>query len=117
MINSTSPYDNTLINSNQDNIKISSNDGLSSISNIDNDTETSVINEELKDEVKELMKKDFTHPKHDDPNIQYKLYKKREYYYNKIPTRPIIDENTQYETIKKYSDDICGSDFSLHPLV
>lgn len=115
MINSSSPFDNTLINSNQNKIKISSNDGLSSISNVDNDTESSVMNEELKDEVKELMKKDFTHPKHDDPNIQYKLYKKREYYYNKIPTRPTIDENTQYDTIKKYRDEICGSDFTLHP--
>jgi len=124
MINSNSPYDNTLLDNNNK-IKINSDKGFSSISsdilsssssvqeNILDDTKYNNL-DDIKDETKELMKKDFTHPKHDDPNIQYKLFKKREYYYNKIPARPLINENTSYETIKQYRDDICGSDFTLH---
>lgn len=76
--------------------------------------EDSVENEVLKDATIELMKKNYSHPEPDDPNIQYKLYKKREYYYSKIPARPDITDNTDYSVIKDYRDNTCGRKFTLH---
>ena len=63
-----------------------------------------------KDET-ELMKTNFTYPDPNDPDIQYKLYKKREFYYNKYPEQPEIKT---YQDIKDYRDNICAKDFSLH---
>lgn len=68
----------------------------------------------LKDETKELMKKNYSHPEPSDPNIQYKLYKKREYYYNRIPRRPNITADTDYSIIKDYRDNTCARPFTLH---
>jgi hypothetical protein len=51
------------------------------------------------------MKKDYSYPEHSDEDIQYKLYKKREFYFNKIPTRPNIKE---YKDIKEYRDVKCN---------
>ena len=45
--------------------------------------------------------KDFSYPKQNDPNILYKIYKKREFYYYKIPKRDILKS---YEEIKKYRE-------------
>ena len=59
----------------------------------------------------ELMKTNFSYPEPGDPDLQYKLYKKREFYYNKFPERP---ELKNYEDIKDYRDNICAKDFSLH---
>lgn len=70
--------------------------------------------EPLKDETLELMKKNYSHPDPSDPNIQYKLYKKREYYYNKIPKRPDISDDTDYSIIKDYRDNTCARAFTLH---
>ena len=70
----------------------------------------------LKDETLELMKKNYSYPEQSDPNIQYKLFKKREYYYNKIPERPDIKDDIDYSVIKNYRDEICGAtSFTLHP--
>lgn len=67
------------------------------------------------DKLTELMKVDYSYPETTDPNIQYKLYRKREYYYNKIPPRPIIDENTDYKVIEDYRYNTCGKPtFELH---
>ena len=66
------------------------------------------------DELTELMKADYSYPEITDPNIQYKLFKKREYYYNKIPPRPIIDEKTDYKVIEEYRYNACGRNFALH---
>jgi len=64
----------------------------------------------------ELMKKNYSYPLPSDNNIQYKLYKKREYYGSKTSVRPKIDENTEYSVIKEYRDNTCGAaKFSLHP--
>ena len=56
------------------------------------------------------MKKDYSYPDQSDINFQYKLYKKREFYYNKIPNRKIL---TEYEDIKKFRDKACGGSFQL----
>ena len=45
--------------------------------------------------------KDFSYPNQNDPNILYKIYKKREFYYYKIPKR---DKLKTYEEIKKYRE-------------
>ena len=58
-----------------------------------------------------IMKTNFTYPNVDDEDLQLKLYKKREFYYNKYPERP---ELKKYKDIKDYRDNVCARDFSLH---
>lgn len=57
------------------------------------------------------MKVDYTYPDPSDPDFQYKIYKKREFYYHKIPKRPDLDD---YNDIKEYRDNICARHFTLH---
>lgn len=66
------------------------------------------------DNIETIMKHEYSYPDPEDKNIQYKLYKKREYYYNKIPERPIIDDNTKYDVIEEYRTNTCGRQFALH---
>jgi len=54
--------------------------------------------------------KDFSYPETSDPNIQSKLFKKREFYYHQIKPRKII---TEYQDIKNYRESICKGDFRL----
>jgi superfamily II DNA or RNA helicase len=63
---------------------------------------------ELQDD---LMKTNFSYPEPGDPDLQYKLYKKREFYYNKFPEKP---ELKTYEDIKEYRDNTCAKESSLH---
>jgi hypothetical protein len=63
------------------------------------------------EKLKEMMMVDYSYPQENDPNFQYKIYKKREFYYHKIPPRPDINE---YNDIKEYRDNICGRNFTLH---
>ena len=59
-----------------------------------------------------LMKKNYTYPDPSDTDLQYKLYKKREFYYHKKGKRPDIND---YNDIKNYRDGICGqSGFTLY---
>lgn len=58
-----------------------------------------------------LMKVNHTYPETDDPDFQYKIYKKREFYYHKIPPRPDLNN---YADIKDYRDNICARNFTLH---
>uniref|UniRef100_A0A6C0EB41 Helicase ATP-binding domain-containing protein n=1 Tax=viral metagenome TaxID=1070528 RepID=A0A6C0EB41_9ZZZZ len=58
-----------------------------------------------------LMKKEYTYPEVNDEQLQYKLYKKREFYPHKIPERPDIND---YNDIKDYRDNVCGRSFTLH---
>ncbi|VBB17938.1 DEXDc helicase [Yasminevirus sp. GU-2018] len=78
------------------------------------DDQEDVVDDVIRDETMELMKKNYSHPEPDDPNIQYKLYKKREYYYNKIPRRPEINDDTDYSVIKDYRYNTCDRPFALH---
>ena len=59
---------------------------------------------------KNKLIKDFSYPAPSDPDIQYKIYKKREFYYHQIPKRNIM---TNYDEIKNYRDAICKGDFKL----
>jgi hypothetical protein len=45
------------------------------------------------------------YPDVEDEDLQYKLYKKREFYYNRIKDRPNLDN---YDDIKEYRDELCG---------
>jgi len=54
--------------------------------------------------------KDFSYPKTDDPNIQSKLFKKREFYYHQIKPRKIMNN---YDEIKNYREQVCQGDFKL----
>ncbi len=78
------------------------------------DDDDDVVDNNIKDDTIELMKKNYSHPDPSDPNIQYKLYKKREYYYNRYQKRPHIAENTDYSVIKKYRENTCARPFTLH---
>lgn len=55
----------------------------------------------------DLMKIDFSYPDPNDPNFQFQIYKKREYYYNKVPDHKVINN---YEDIKMYRDRECGGE-------
>ena len=57
-----------------------------------------------------LMTINYTYPDINDDDLQYKIYKKREFYYHKIPERPDIKN---YNDMKDYRDNICAGDVQL----
>jgi len=60
----------------------------------------------------DLIKTNFSYPDPDDSDFQYQIYKKREYYINKVPFR---EEIKDYQQIKAYRDKECGGEkFQLH---
>ena len=64
-----------------------------------------------KKELQKLIKKEYTYPELDDNDFQKKIYKKREFYYHKIPENEKLDS---YQQIKDYRDKICGGKFNLY---
>ena len=62
------------------------------------------------DDIKKIMKINYSYPDQSDPHFQEKLYKKREFYYHKIQPRPILKD---YKDIKKFRDMSCGGQFKL----
>ncbi len=54
--------------------------------------------------------KDVSYPRLNDENFLYKIYKKREFYYYKIPVRKKL---TDYNDIKKYREAQCTKDKQL----
>lgn len=65
--------------------------------------------DKLDDDVK-LMKIEYKYPDPSDKNIQYKLYKKREFFFHKMKERPSLDN---YAEIKEYRDNICDRAVTL----
>jgi hypothetical protein len=63
-------------------------------------SETSSISDDLKD----LIQKEYSYPESDDPDLQYKIYKKIEFNTNKIPERIVPKD---YAELKEYRDKIC----------
>lgn len=59
---------------------------------------------------KKKLIKDFSYPNPLDPNIQSKIYKKREFYYHYINQRPKMET---YEEVKNYRDQNCKGEFKL----
>ena len=57
------------------------------------------------------MIKDFSYPEPSDPDIQTKIFKKREFYYHQIKPRKKMET---YEEVKEYRNQICNkNDFKL----
>jgi hypothetical protein len=54
------------------------------------------------------LEKDFFYPEQNDPNIQEKIFKKREFYYHRIPKR---NKLKNFEEIQKYRDENCQPGF------
>ncbi|QKF93768.1 helicase/uvrB [Fadolivirus algeromassiliense] len=78
-------------------------------SSSDIDEDKSVLSD---NKLRELMGVDYTYPDNDDPNFQEKVYKKREFYYHKMPNRPKMDK---YQNIREYRDNICAGPKGLLP--
>ena len=57
-----------------------------------------------------FMTINYTYPDVDDEELQYKIYKKREFHYHKIPERPDIKN---YNEMKEYRDTICAGEIQL----
>jgi superfamily II DNA or RNA helicase len=70
------------------------------------------MDENQKNKYKKLMNVEYNYPSPSDTDFQYKIYKKREFYYNKIPHREKILDN--YDDIKEYRDNICARNFKPH---
>lgn len=60
--------------------------------------------------LKNAMKVQYIYPSEDDPDLQKKIYEKREFYYHKIPAR---GELKTEKDIKEYRDKICSRKFQL----
>jgi len=58
------------------------------------------------DKISKLMKKEYSYPDQSDPDLQYHMYKKKEFHNNRFPERQSFDN---YEEVKNYRDNIgCG---------
>jgi hypothetical protein len=80
---------------------------ISTSSEIEEDTYTDTdIETTNRDDLEKLMEIDYIYPEPNDKNLQNKIYKKREFYYNKIPNRP---EFKEYNEMKDYRENICAS--------
>jgi hypothetical protein len=76
-------------------INIDNSDIDNSDNNFDNNSDNNSDN---------LDNKNIGYPKTSDPNIQSKIYAKREFYYYKLPERPDL---TNYKKISEYRKNIC----------
>ena len=61
-----------------------------------------------KGKIKNVLKEDDLYPEVGDPDFSSKIYKKREFYFHKIPQR---DSLKKYEDIKKYREEACVKEF------
>jgi superfamily II DNA or RNA helicase len=90
---------------------IKNNEETSEENTIDTNNEETIIKSKMPTNIRDLMKKTYYYPEPSDPELQQKLYSKREFHYLKIKPRP--DSNNK-EEITKYRDNICSRNFSLH---
>ena len=54
------------------------------------------------------IEKDYSYPDPEDKDFQEKIFKKREFYYHKIPNR---DKMKTYDEIQKYREENCQPGF------
>ena len=54
--------------------------------------------------------KTFSYPEINDENLQTKIFRKREFYYHRVPPRSKL---TTYEEIENYRNAICSGDLRL----
>lgn len=57
---------------------------------------------------KSSKKHDYSYPEPGDKDMSFKIYKKREFQYHRIPSRKKMET---YEEIEKYRDTVCKADF------
>lgn len=67
-------------------------------------------NDNKENKIEKLMKQDVSYPETDDPELQLKFYKKREFNYHIPKERPDVKD---YNDMKEYRDGICGQGFVL----
>ena len=104
---------NTILNSDSDiknNIENKLSDTYFSANPAETDSDSDIINDVEYDDLKKIMKINYSYPDQTDPHFQKKIYKKREFYYHKIPPRHVL---TEYQDIKKFRDMACGGNFRL----
>ena len=106
LVEQTEPVEQTELVE-QTNIIESLDSDLSNSDIDETDTDSEVI---AHDDLKKIMKINYSYPDQNDPHFQQKMYKKREFYYHKIPSRNIL---TNYQDIKKFRDMACGGNFRL----
>ena len=75
----------------------------------DKDNKDNKDGENTNDDIDKLQIQNFTYPDPDDPDLQLKLYGKREFYYHSSQPRPTIDD---YNDMKEYRDNTCGRPFA-----
>ena len=61
------------------------------------------------DGLEEEMTKDASYPDPGDPDLQYGLYVKREFYAHRVPIRPAIDDDERMEAYAQYCGPSSGS--------
>lgn len=61
--------------------------------------------------IKTIIKQRYSYPNAEDPELLYKIMKKREFYYHAVPKRPKLDD---YKNIKDYRTGICEKHDSLY---
>jgi hypothetical protein len=54
--------------------------------------------------------KDFSYPEPEDQDLLSKIFKKREFYYYRVPQR---DKMESYEEVKNFRDQSCKGEFKL----
>ena len=84
---------------------------LNTDTDTDTDTNTNTNTNDTESELEMLMKKNYSYPTNDDPDLLYKIMKKREFYYHKVQPRIKLDN---YADIQEYRSSICERSFSLH---
>ena len=87
------------------------NDRHSKSSEESNSDELNKLNSNSSDNIVNMMSKNYSHPEPNDPDLLYKLMKKRELYYHHMPERP---ELNSYQDIHEYRSNVCERSFVLH---
>jgi hypothetical protein len=64
-----------------------------------------------KKQIENLMNVSYSYPDPADPELQKKIYEKREYILHRYNDRPDLND---YNDIKEYRDNICARSFTLH---
>ena len=112
--NNSNTFSNTssnTFNTSEISSMLSSSSSSSSKSKSDTSSNTSDSSSSDEEEYGRLITLNEKYPEQDDPDIQYKIYKKREFYAHKAPSRP--DKST-YAAIKEYRSKNCPRD-TLYP--
>jgi hypothetical protein len=76
-----------------------------------NNSDDNKVTTNDKKQIEKLMNVSYSYPDPADPELQKKIYEKREYIFHRYADRPNMDS---YNDIKEYRDNICARAFTLH---